>query len=286
MNGDPLLGTLAISHDTLHHLCKDLCRELWAAGFRKIIIVQSHGQEWNFQTIAHKVATELRREGKALFIAAATYWELAAETIRQEISSPFWHACEWETSAMLCAKPELVKRDAIQGRVRVPLIDKRLIKGSVTRDATETFAVQDVASWVNIPEPGEIHDWGVDRTDQIQSATAHKGEKVLRRVLGGARFGRALDQVRQGGRYGARDAGCPSNGYGDSHTADAEPRNRSRIVATFCRERRHSRNHHRGDDESGSRTACTALSQFSVRITSRRSRSRPRPDSLTHLMKG
>ena len=85
VNGDPLLGTLAIGHDTLHNLCKDLCRGLWAAGFRIIIFVQAHGQEWNFQTIAHEVATELRREGKALFIAAATYWELAAETIRQEI---------------------------------------------------------------------------------------------------------------------------------------------------------------------------------------------------------
>ncbi len=75
VNGDPLAGTLAVGHDTMHHLIKDLCRGLWSAGFRKLIFIQSHGQEWNFETIAHEVATELRREGKALFIAAATYWD-------------------------------------------------------------------------------------------------------------------------------------------------------------------------------------------------------------------
>jgi creatinine amidohydrolase/Fe(II)-dependent formamide hydrolase-like protein len=183
LNGDPMLGTLAIGHDTMHNLCKDLCRGLWTAGFRKIIFVQGHGQEWNFQTIAHEVATELRREGKALFIAAATYWELAAETIRQEISAPFWHAGEWETSAMMFAKPDLVKFDGIEGMVRVPLIDRDLIKGSVAQDNTETYAVQDVASWVNIPEPDEVHDWGVGTKEQIQSATAEKGKKVLMQAM-------------------------------------------------------------------------------------------------------
>jgi len=183
VNGDPMGGTLAIGHDTMHHLVKDLCRGLWAAGFRKVIIVQGHGQEWNFQVIVHEVATELRREGKALFIAGATYWELAAESIRREISAPFWHADEWETSAMMCARPDLVRLDHVKGVVRVPLIDPKLIKRSVTQDGTEAFAVQDVASWVTIPEPTDVHNYGIGTTESIKSATAEKGEKVLRAAM-------------------------------------------------------------------------------------------------------
>jgi len=183
LNGDPLLGTLAIGHDTMHHLVKDLCRGLWAAGFRKVIFIQSHGQEWNFQTIVHEVATELRRENKTLFLAGVTYWELCAETIRQTISAPFWHAGEHETSAILAIRPDLVNKEAAKGQERIPLIDRKLIKKSVTQDDTEAMAVQDVAAWVSIPRPQEFHATGVGTTEQIKSATAEKGEKILQRAI-------------------------------------------------------------------------------------------------------
>ena len=49
LNGDPLPGTLAVSQSTMHNLIKDILRGLWSAGFRKIIIIQGHGQEPNFQ---------------------------------------------------------------------------------------------------------------------------------------------------------------------------------------------------------------------------------------------
>jgi creatinine amidohydrolase/Fe(II)-dependent formamide hydrolase-like protein len=161
----------------------DICRGLWAAGFRKVVVVQAHGQEWNFQVLAHETATLLRREGKGLFIAAATYWELAAGEIRKRVSTPFWHAGEWETSAMLAVDESLVHLDQAKGSVRIPLIDTDLIKGSVTQDEREAFAVQDVASWVKIPEPGEIHDAGVGPTEALKSATAEKGRGVLERAV-------------------------------------------------------------------------------------------------------
>ena len=114
-NGDPCSGTLAIGHNNMQNLVKEICRGFWSAGFRKVIIIQAHGQKWNFQSIAHEVATELRREKKPLFIAAATYWELCGATIKKLISAPFWHAGEWETSAMMHVKPDLVRYDSIKG---------------------------------------------------------------------------------------------------------------------------------------------------------------------------
>ncbi len=190
-NGDPLAGTLAVKHSTMHLICKDLCRGLWAAGFRKIIFVQSHGQEWNFQTIVHEVATELRSEGKGLFISGATYWELCRKTLEETIDQPFWHAGEWESSAALCARPDLVHMEKSSGSVRIPLISRDLIKKSVTQDDLEAFSVQDIASWVPIPEPGELHPGGVGDPEKIKTASAEKGRIVLERARD-----RYLDLIR------------------------------------------------------------------------------------------
>lgn len=181
--GNPVMGTLAVRHATMQTLISDLCRGLWAAGFRKIIFVQSHGQEWNFQTIIHEVAVELRREGIDLFLVGATYWELCRKELEKQISAPFWHADEWETSAALHIAPELVHLEKSEGMNRVVHFDRSIQKRSVCMDESEAFAVQDVASWCNIPLPGEAHSGGVGTKESIDSATAEKGGKVLEAAL-------------------------------------------------------------------------------------------------------
>lgn len=189
--GDPIPGTLAISHQTMFLLIKDILRGLWATGFRKIIIVQGHGQEPNFQVIAHETATELRREGKNLFIAAATYWELAAETLRREVSTPFYHSGEEETSNVLFTRPDLVQLDKVSGKPFRPLIDKSLLKKSITQDETETFQVFDIAQVIPVPTPGHLSRGGIGSTEEIRSASAEKGRKVLERATE-----RYLDLIR------------------------------------------------------------------------------------------
>ncbi len=181
--GNPTCGTLAVRHSTMHVLISDLCRGLWATGFRKIIFIQSHGQEWNFQTIVHEVSTELRREGINLFIVGATYWELCRKEIEEYISAPFWHADEWETSAAKFIRPDLVAAENAEGMNRTVHFDKRIMKRSVCMDESNAFAVQDVASWVNIPLPGELHPGGVGTKESIDSATAEKGGNVLKAAI-------------------------------------------------------------------------------------------------------
>jgi len=191
LNGDPIPGTLAVSQQTLFALIKDILRGLWATGFRKVIIVQGHGQEPHLQVIAHETATELRREGKNLFIAAATYWELAAETLRRELSTPFYHSGEEETSNVLFVRPDLVKLDKVTGKTFKPLIDKSLLKRSITQDETETFQVFDIAQVIPVPQPGHLSRGGLGSTEEILSASAEKGRKVLERATE-----RYLDLIR------------------------------------------------------------------------------------------
>jgi len=192
LNGDPIPGTLAISHQTMFLLIKDILRGLWATGFRKIIIVQGHGQEPNFQVIAHETATELRREGKNLFIAAATYWELAAETLRRELQTPFYHSGEEETSNVLFVRPDLVKLDKVSGKTYRPLIDTSLLKRSITQDESETFQVFDIAQVLPIPLPGHLSRGGIGTTEEILTASAEKGRKILERATE-----RYLDLIRE-----------------------------------------------------------------------------------------
>jgi len=189
--GDPIPGTLAISHQTLFLLLKDLLRGLWATGFRKVIIVQGHGQEPNLQVITHEAATELRREGKNLFIAAATYWELAAETLRREVTTPFYHSGEEETSNVLLARPDLVRLDRASGKELRPLIDKSLLKRSITQDDSETFQVFDIAQIIPVPNRGQLSHSGIGTTEAIHTASAEKGRKVLERATE-----RYLDLIR------------------------------------------------------------------------------------------
>lgn len=174
---------LALSQNTLQNLIKEILRSLWVTGFRKIIIIQGHGQEPNFQVITQEVATELRREGKGLFIASATYWELAAETLREELSSPFYHSGEEETSNILWVRPDLVRIEEASGKEFIPLISKGLLKKSITQDNTETFQVFDIAQVIPIPAPGHKSIGGIGTLEQIQSASAEKGRKVLTKSL-------------------------------------------------------------------------------------------------------
>lgn len=189
--GNPLPGTLAVGHATLQALIKDILRSLWSTGFRKVIIIQGHGQEPNFQVITHESATELRREGKSLFIAAATYWQLAAETLRKEITTPFYHAGEEETSNILLARPDLVEIDKAFGKELKPLIAKSLLKRSITQDETETFQVFDIAQIIPIADPGHLSSAGIGTTEAIRSASEEKGRKVLNRAVE-----RYLDLIR------------------------------------------------------------------------------------------
>jgi creatinine amidohydrolase/Fe(II)-dependent formamide hydrolase-like protein len=147
-----------------------------------VVIIQGHGQQPNFQVITHEVATELRREGKPIFIAAATYWELAAETLRREVTTPFWHAGEEETSNVLLARPDLVNIAVAEGKELKPLVDKSLLKRSVTHDNTETFGVMDVAQWIPVPTPGWVSTGGLGSIESIRTASAEKGRKVLERA--------------------------------------------------------------------------------------------------------
>src|SRR5437763_4023263 len=92
-------------------IIQGLCRSLVAMGARRILLLNGHGGN----DIPCKAALrELKTEFESfhdLYIAYATYWNLAAaefQAIRESPVGGMGHACEMETSILLARDPATV----------------------------------------------------------------------------------------------------------------------------------------------------------------------------------
>src|SRR5262249_4698081 len=106
-------GTFSISLPTYHALLRDLCYAIVRAGFKKILIVNSHGG--NTAALA-ALATDLTRELKAPIETTSVYalpHRSEAFAAVLEDQKGVRHACEAETSMMMAAFPDCVRNGKI-----------------------------------------------------------------------------------------------------------------------------------------------------------------------------
>lgn len=106
-------GTFTLALETYHSLLRDLCRSILRAGFNKILIVNSHGG--NIAAL-NALTTDLAQELDAP-IATTTLYNLPHEKGAYadilEDQKGVRHACEAETSMMLAAFSDCVRKDRI-----------------------------------------------------------------------------------------------------------------------------------------------------------------------------
>lgn len=101
-------GTVSISVETMSHMLRDIVESVMNHGFRKLLILNSHGGNratlgYTIQAIGHKYPGAL--------IVGATYWDLVTKELWETRETEFGgmgHACELETSIMLSIAPQLV----------------------------------------------------------------------------------------------------------------------------------------------------------------------------------
>jgi creatinine amidohydrolase len=106
-------GTFSISLPTYHSLLRDLCDAIVRAGFKKILIVNSHGG--NTAALA-ALATDLTRELKTPIATTSVYalphkHESFASVLEDQ--KGVRHACEAETSMMMAAFSDCVRKDKL-----------------------------------------------------------------------------------------------------------------------------------------------------------------------------
>jgi creatinine amidohydrolase len=109
-------GTVSLSATTLIHVVTDLCRSLQRQGFRRIILLNSHGG--NIGTLE---AAALRLLDLGLRVAAVTYWLLIPDEMKnfsEADRGAMGHAAHVETSLQLHLQPQHVDRTAMTGEHR------------------------------------------------------------------------------------------------------------------------------------------------------------------------
>jgi len=107
-------GTISISEDTFRNVVRDIIRSLCKHGFRKIILLPTHGG--NFAPLAQALKEGGTMEGVKIFVPVdlegllKTAFESSRKFGVESVMSGA-HAGEWETSVMLYLKSDQVKME-------------------------------------------------------------------------------------------------------------------------------------------------------------------------------
>jgi creatinine amidohydrolase len=105
-------GTMSISESTFAALVADLVRSLLKGGFRRIVLLPTHGG--NFAPLAAAVAELPERDKVTALTDLGVLFQIAQLGERDfgvPLSEGGLHAGEWETSLLLAIHPELVRMD-------------------------------------------------------------------------------------------------------------------------------------------------------------------------------
>lgn len=111
-------GTISLNAETYTHVVADLLESLVGGGFKRVLVLNSHGGNVLPGKRAVYDVRMRHREEPDLWLVFASWFELAAaqvvamDVLQQKLAS---HASELETSMILRLRPELVDMDAARG---------------------------------------------------------------------------------------------------------------------------------------------------------------------------
>lgn len=117
-------GALSLGSETLVRVLCELSECLIETGFRRIFLLNCHGGNQTPMAEALYRLSLVKRKDEPPWIAAASYWTLAAAELGRErsMATPHLaHACEYETSIMLALdsrRVAVVKRPPVTRHVR------------------------------------------------------------------------------------------------------------------------------------------------------------------------
>ena len=107
-------GTLSVTQMHYIRLINDMCSSIIGMGGRRIFLLNGHGgNDIPVRAALREVKTKFRNVA-GLHTVFASYWSIAAQTIKQVRESELGgisHACEMETSIMLHLSPQQVRMD-------------------------------------------------------------------------------------------------------------------------------------------------------------------------------
>lgn len=161
-------GSMTAGFETYIHMARDILVSMLRHGFKKIMMLNSHGGNNAVLPVALQMAKEEFMDAVLIYLS---YWTVAAgeiAAIRESETGGIGHACEMETSMIMYLRPELVRRDRMEKDGIFPesdfLLKDMLKPGSVLR-------------YWNAAEHTRHGGHGDPRT-----ASAEKGEKFFEAI--------------------------------------------------------------------------------------------------------
>jgi creatinine amidohydrolase len=152
------VGTITASVETYIALLTDICRSIWANGFRRIVMVNGHGGN---RDIIRVVSIKLAEAD--IWVLPITYWDMVPEILRDEAETDrgsIGHGGEWETSLQLYLRPALIDRSRM-----------------VADPEREPHLSDEVLAFTGFPERRREREHGVHGNPN--SASAAKGERLF-----------------------------------------------------------------------------------------------------------
>lgn len=108
-------GTVSVSSETYIRIIQDITESLIGGGFRRLIFFNSHAGNMTPTSVAlGNLQIKYAQTHPDAWLVSTSWFALAAEAIRATgklKQSKISHACEWETSQIMAAHPELVQEE-------------------------------------------------------------------------------------------------------------------------------------------------------------------------------
>ncbi|MGY6530528.1 MAG: creatininase family protein [Cyanobacterium sp.] len=145
-------GTISLSAETLLRVLRETAESIYRAGFRKLVLMNSHGGQPQILDI---ISRDLHQEHHDFLVFPFFTWRvphITKDLMTEKEGKEGIHAGDAETSLMLSLLPHQVKMDlavkeygkdlgkdsllSLEGRLPFPWVTKELSKSGVIGDAT------------------------------------------------------------------------------------------------------------------------------------------------------
>jgi len=128
-------GTIMIPEETLADYLCYVFAGFWNTGFRKMIVVNGHGQDYVIPLAIHKFGKKFQVPGIILY---SHFWNAAKDQLDMKkdggpYETPFIHADEVEQSYALALFPELCKQEHAVATKAAPMLPPGHINNSAER---------------------------------------------------------------------------------------------------------------------------------------------------------
>lgn len=155
------VGTITASVETYTALLSEICRSIWANGFRRIITLNGHGGN---RDISRVVSTKLAEED--VWVLPITYWEMVPDILTDLAGTDagfIGHGGEWETSLQLYLRPSMIDRTRMVADSERPGFNEEILR------------------FTGFPERRREREHGVHGNPS--TASAEKGERLFQAAL-------------------------------------------------------------------------------------------------------